>query len=232
MPEISVVMPCRNEEETLPSCIAKAKDGIANCGTTFEIIIVNNGSTDRSAEIASKLGCKVISQPIPGYGSALRAGISASSGDFIIMGDCDDSYDFRDIPRFLSKLRKGHDLVLGCRLPCGGGELKKGSMPLMHKWIGNPFLTKLTKLLYAVPFNDVNCGLRGIRRDFINKLEFKRTQMEFAVEMVIEAKKAGGRLAEIPIAYSVDGRKSRNPHLRTYVDGWKILGVILGEKWR
>jgi hypothetical protein len=219
-------MPCLNEAETLEACIAKAKAGLEKAGVPGEIIIADNGSTDGSIEIAERLGARVANVAEKGYGSALRGGIAAARGEWIIMGDADDSYDFSDIGGFLAKLREGKVLVMGCRLPSGGGRVMPGAMPWKNRWIGNPSLSFIGRLFFRTPIHDFHCGLRGFTKAAYEALELKTTGMEFASEMVLKATLKGLPIAEVPITLHPDGR-SRPPHLRAWRDGWRHLRFML-----
>ncbi|MHC4376325.1 MAG: glycosyltransferase family 2 protein [Planctomycetota bacterium] len=230
--ELSVVIPCLNEAETLGVCIEKAFEGIAAAGTPeaplqAEVIVADNGSTDGSREIAEKLGARVVPVGERGYGAALMGGIEAARGRFVIMGDADDSYDFREVPRFVAKLREGFDLVQGCRLPSGGGTIEEGAMPWSHRWIGNPLFSFLVRRWFKAPIHDVYCGLRGFTRALYLRLEQQCTGMEFATEMIIKSSLRAERIAEIPITLHRDGRILREPHLRTVKDGWRTLRFFL-----
>ncbi len=154
-------------------------------------------------------------------------GIAAARGRFVVMGDADDSYDFREVPRFVDKLREGYDLVQGCRLPSGGGRVMPGAMPFLHRWLGNPLFSSIARLWFGAPVHDVYCGLRGFRKDFQGGLAQRCTGMEFATEMVLKAALAGGRIAELPITLHPDGRRAHSPHLRTFRDGWRTLRLLL-----
>ncbi|NPA95905.1 MAG: glycosyltransferase family 2 protein, partial [Thermodesulfobacteria bacterium] len=206
--ELSVVMPCLNEEETLATCINKVWKWAEENNVYTEIIIADNGSTDNSVKIARQCGAKVIRVQERGYGSALAGGIHAASGKYIIMGDADDSYDFHDLTPFLDKLRQGYDLVMGNRFL---GGIKKNAMPPLHRYLGNPVLTAIGRLFFHSPCGDFHCGLRGFRKDRILQLQLQTTGMEFASEMVIKATLQGLRIAEVPTTLSPDGR-SRAPH--------------------
>jgi glycosyltransferase involved in cell wall biosynthesis len=230
--ELSVVIPCLNEAETLGVCIEKAFEGIAAAGTPnaplgAEVIVADNGSTDGSREIAEELGARVVPVNERGYGAALMGGIEAARGRFVIMGDADDSYDFREVPRFVEKLREGFDLVQGCRLPSGGGTIEEGAMPWSHRWIGNPLFSLLVRRWFKAPIHDVYCGLRGFTKALYLRLEQQCTGMEFATEMIIKASLRAERIAEIPITLRRDGRTLREPHLRTVKDGWRTLRFFL-----
>jgi glycosyltransferase involved in cell wall biosynthesis len=221
--ELSVVMPCLNEEETLATCIRKAQRAIADANIAGEVIVADNGSTDRSIEIAEQLGARVVRVNAKGYGSALMGGIAASRGQFIVMGDADDSYDFGHIPRFVDELRRGSDLVMGNRFR---GGIQKGAMPALHRYLGNPVLTKVGRVLFRSRAGDFHCGLRAFRKDAYQRMGLRTTGMEFASEMVVKATLFKMRIAEVPTTLSPDGR-SRPPHLRTWRDGWRHLRFLL-----
>lgn len=225
--EVSVVIPCLNEEDTLGACITKAQEAIRAHGLAAEIVVADNGSTDRSREIAHALGARVVEVPRRGYGAALMAGIEAAQGRFIIMADADDSYDLREIPRFVEHLRQGFDLVQGCRLPAGGGRIMPGAMPFLHRWWGNPMFSTLARVMFRSPVSDVYCGMRGFTRTLYGRLDQRCTGMEFATEMIIKASLLGVRIAEIPITLHPDGRRSHARHLRTFRDGWRTLRFFL-----
>jgi glycosyltransferase involved in cell wall biosynthesis len=225
--ELSVVMPCLNEAETLGSCIRKAQTAMAEHGIVGEVIIGDNGSTDGSAEIASRLGARVVNVAARGYGNALMGGIAVARGRYIVMGDADDSYDFREIPRFVAKLREGYDLVQGCRLPTGGGVVMPGAMPFLHRWWGNPMFTWIAHRWFRAPIHDVNCGMRGFTREHYDRLDQRCTGMEFANEMVIRSSLGRARIGEVPITLNPDGRTLHPPHLRTFRDGWRTLRFYL-----
>jgi glycosyltransferase involved in cell wall biosynthesis len=221
--EVSIVMPCLNEVETLATCIEKARRGIADRGLAGEIIVADNGSTDGSQAAARELGVQVVDVPRKGYGSALIGGIEASRGRFVIMGDADDSYDFTAIGPLVDKLREGYDLVMGNRF---AGGIQAGAMVWSHRWVGNPVLTFISRLFFHTPVHDMHCGLRGFRKDAYERLRMQATGMEFASEMVIKASLQKMRIAEVPVTLSPDGR-SRPPHLRTWRDGWRHLRFML-----
>jgi len=224
--ELSIVMPCLNEAETLEICIKKAKKSISKHGMVAEIIIADNGSIDNSQAIAQACGARIVSVETKGYGAALMGGIMAAKGKYVIMGDADDSYDFSNIVGFIEKLRDGYDLVMGCRLPSGGGTITPGAMPLKHRWLGNPILSAIGRIFFKAPVSDFHCGLRAFRKDAIEKLGLRTTGMEFASEMVIKATITGLRITQIPITLYKDGR-SRPPHLRSWRDGWRHLRFML-----
>ena len=222
-PELSVVMPCLNEAETLEVCIAKASRALAELNLAGEIIVADNGSTDGSQGIASKMGARLVSAEAKGYGSALMAGISAARGRFIIMGDADDSYDFSELKPFVEKLRSGYDLVMGNRFK---GGIAPGAMPALHRYLGNPVLTAIGRLFFHSPAGDFHCGLRGFHKAAVMKMDLRTTGMEFASEMVVKATLQKMRIAEVPVTLSPDGR-SRRPHLRRWRDGWRHLRFLL-----
>ena len=221
--ELSIIMPCLNEAETLATCIGKAQSSLREHNVAGEIIIADNGSTDGSQEIARTLGARVVSVEARGYGSALMGGIAAAHGKYIIMGDADDSYDFSTLGPFIEKLRSGHDLVMGNRFR---GGVKPGAMPPLHRYLGNPVLTFIGRLFFHSPVGDFHCGLRGFSRDAVLKLDLQTTGMEFASEMVVKATLQRLRLTEVPTTLSPDGR-SRPPHLRSWRDGWRHLRFLL-----
>jgi glycosyltransferase involved in cell wall biosynthesis len=225
--EVSIVIPCLNEAETVGTCVEKAVRWIRAQGIQGEIILADNGSTDGSRDIALSKGARVVSIPNKGYGSALMGGIGEAKGRFVIMGDADDSYDFTALDGFLQKLRAGYELAQGCRLPEGGGKIMSNAMPFLHRWWGNPMFSLLARVWFAAPIHDVNCGLRGFSKDFYQRLKMQCTGMEFAVEMIIKASLLKARIAEVPITLYKDGRKSRRPHLRTFRDGWRTLRFFL-----
>ncbi len=221
--ELSVVMPCLNEAETLATCIEKVRTYLSESSVSGEIIIADNGSDDGSQEIARALGARVVDVPRKGYGSALRGGIEAARGQYVIMGDADDSYDFLVLGDFVRELRAGHDLVMGNRFK---GGIMKGAMPWLHYWIGNPVLTWIGRVFFRSPMKDFHCGLRGFRVDAYEKMQLRSTGMEFASEMVIKSTMLRLSMAEVPIKLHPDGR-SRPPHLRTWRDGWRHLRFML-----
>ncbi|HMI57967.1 MAG TPA: glycosyltransferase family 2 protein, partial [Gemmatimonadaceae bacterium] len=226
-PELSVVMPCLNEADTIATCIQKAQRAIEAHGINAEIVIADNGSTDGSQEIARKLGARVVAVTERGYGAALMGGINAARGTYVMMGDADDSYDWSEVPRFLEKLREGFQMVQGCRLETGGGTVKPGAMPFLHRWWGNPMFTGIARWWFRAPIHDVYCGMRAFRRDMWLSLEQRCTGMEFALEMMIKASLFGVRTTEIPITLHPDGRSAHPPHLKTFRDGWRSLRFFL-----
>jgi glycosyltransferase involved in cell wall biosynthesis len=225
--EVSVVMPCLNEADTLEVCIAKAQRALREHHLSGEIIVADNGSTDGSQAIARRMGARVVDVQARGYGNALKGGIAAARGTFVVMGDADDSYDFLEIPKFVEKLREGYDLVQGCRLPSGGGTIRPGAMPTLHRWWGNPMFSAMVRRMFWAPVHDVYCGLRGFRKDLFDRLDLRASGMEFATEMVIKSSLQNARIAEVPITLHPDGRKAHAPHLKTFRDGWRTLRFFL-----
>jgi hypothetical protein len=220
---LSIVMPCLNEAETLAACIAKARRGLHDQGIAGEVIVADNGSTDGSQEIARRLGVRLVPVESRGYGSAVMGGIAAARGTYVIIGDADDSYDFSSLGGFVEKLQQGYDLVMGSRFK---GGIEKGAMPALHRYLGNPVLTAVGRLLFRSPCSDFHCGLRGFRRTSALKMDLRTTGMEFASEMVVKASLHRMRIAEVPTVLSPAGR-SRPPHLRTWHDGWRHLRFLL-----
>jgi glycosyltransferase involved in cell wall biosynthesis len=231
--ELSVVMPCLNEADTLAACIGKAQAALHADGIAGEIIVADNGSRDGSPEIATRLGVRVVQVGARGYGSALMGGIAAARGKYILMADADASYDFGEIPRFLEKLRVGYELVQGCRLRSGGGMVLPGAMPVLHRWVGNPMFSWIARLWFHVPIHDIHCGMRGFRRDFQRELDQRCTGMEFASEMIIKSALREAKIAEVPITLRPDGRHTHAPHLRTFRDGWRHLRffLVFSPRW-
>ncbi len=222
-PEVSVVIPCLNEANSLAFCIEKATTAFRKAGLRGEVIVADNGSTDGSIEIAKFNGASVLRVAERGYGAALKAGISASRGEFVIMGDADDSYDFSEVPNFVAELRRGKDLVMGNRFK---GGIKPGAMPPLHKHFGNPGLSWLVNFLFRAGVGDSYCGMRGFRRSLYDQLDLRSTGMEFALEFVIKASQIGARISEIPIILWPD-KRGRSPHLRSFRDGWRSLRFML-----
>ena len=221
--ELTILMPCLNEAETLAVCIAKALDYLERSGVNGEVLIADNGSTDGSQAIAAEAGARVVPIAAKGYGSALLGGIRAARGRFVIMGDSDDSYDFSDLDAFVEKLRDGHALVMGNRFK---GGIKPGAMPPLHRYIGNPVLTTIGRIFFRSPCGDFHCGLRGFDRAAILDLDLQAPGMEFASEMVVKATIHHLRITEVPTTLWPDGR-SRPPHLRSWRDGWRHLRFLL-----
>ena len=223
MTELTILMPCLNEAETIEICIEKAQSYLERSGVEGEVLIADNGSTDGSQAMARALGARVIDVPTRGYGAALIAGIAAAKGRFVIMGDADDSYNFLDLDNFVDRLRDGADLVMGNRFR---GGIEKGAMPALHRYLGNPVLSTLGRWFFRVPVGDFHCGLRGFSKASIQALNLATPGMEFASEMVISAAHRGLRIDEVPTTLSPDGR-SRPPHLRSWRDGWRHLKLLL-----
>ena len=227
--ELSIVMPCLNEAETIATCVIKARAFLEAHALRGEVIVADNGSTDGSQAIAAGLGARVVDIPARGYGAALIGGIAAARGEFVAMGDADDSYDFGSLMPFVQALRGGADLVMGNRFR---GGIAKGAMPPLHYWLGNPVLSFLGRTFFDIPVGDFHCGLRAFRRDRILQLGLSAPGMEFASEMVVKAAIEGLDIREVPTTLQPDGR-SRPPHLRTWRDGWRHLRFLLifAPKW-
>ncbi len=223
MHELTILMPCLDEAETVATCVTKAREFLRSRGIDGEVLVADNGSTDGSIELAEEAGARVVNVPTKGYGSALSAGIQAADSRFVIMGDADDSYDFSALTPFLDELRAGADVVMGNRFR---GGIAPGAMPRSHRYLGNPILSGLGRLFFSIPIGDFHCGLRGFRRDRIRALGLSTSGMEFASEMIVRSALAGYRLTEVPTTLSRDGR-SRPPHLRTWRDGWRHLRFLL-----
>ena len=223
MTELTILMPCLNEAETLETCIVKAFDYLKRSGVDGEVLIADNGSTDGSQKIAKRLGARVVDVPTKGYGAALGAGIAGAKGQFIIMGDSDDSYDFSSLDPFVEQLRDGADLVMGNRFR---GGIAKNAMPPLHRYLGNPVLSTVGRVFYRTPVGDFHCGLRGFSRKAILGLHLNTPGMEFASEMVIRATLFGLDIREVPTTLKPDGR-TRPPHLRSWRDGWLHLKLLL-----
>jgi Glycosyl transferase family 2 len=221
--ELTILMPCLNEAETLAACVRQASKFLADHGIEGEVLVADNGSTDGSREIAAAEGARLVPVAQRGYGAALLGGIEAAAGRFVIMGDADQSYDFSGLMPFVEKLREGYDLVMGNRFK---GGIAPGAMPNSHKYLGNPVLSGLGRLFFSIPVGDFHCGLRGFNRDRIRELGLSTTGMEFASEMVVRSALANYRLAEVPTTLAKDGR-SRPPHLHTWRDGWRHLRFLL-----
>ena len=221
--EVSIVMPCLNEEESIRQCIRMAQEGLERAGASGEIVIADNGSTDGSQEIARGLGARVVDVPAKGYGAALMGGFEAARGRYVIMGDADGSYDFGHIEAFLERLRAGDELVMGNRFR---GGIEEGAMPFLHRYLGNPVLSFVGRLLFPSAIGDFHCGLRGFRREILARLDLRSPGMEFASEMVVKATIDELKISEVPTTLSHDLR-SRPPHLRTWRDGWRHLRFLL-----
>jgi glycosyltransferase involved in cell wall biosynthesis len=218
---ISVVMPCLNEEQTIGACVSKALEGIRRTGLPGEVVVADNGSTDRSVDIATELGARVIHQPARGYGNAYRAGIEAARGKYIVMGDSDDTYDFTEIGQLIDKLRAGNEYVLGSRF---AGTILPGAMPWLHQYVGNPILTGLLNAMFGLKSSDAHSGLRAFTSDAYQRMRLQTTGMEFASEMVINAARAKLKVAEVPITYYPREGESK---LRSFRDGWRHLRFML-----
>jgi glycosyltransferase involved in cell wall biosynthesis len=227
--ELTILMPCLNEAETVARCVAKARAYLARSGVNGEVVIADNGSTDGSQLIGARSGARVVVVPVRGYGSALLSGIRSARGRYVIMGDSDDSYDFGHLDDFVAKLREGYHLVMGNRFR---GGIKPGAMPVLHRFLGNPVLTAVGRLFFRSPCGDFHCGLRGFDRDAILGLDLQAPGMEFASEMVVKASIFGLSITEVPTILYPDGR-SRPPHLRRWRDGWRHLRFLLlfSPKW-
>jgi glycosyltransferase involved in cell wall biosynthesis len=221
--ELTIVMPCLNEAETLAVCVDKALKSLRENGIDGEVVIADNGSTDGSQEIAITHGARLVPVPVRGYGAALNAGILAARGKYVLMGDADDSYEFGHVPRFLAELRKGADLVMGNRFRGGIGPK---AMPPLHKYLGNPVLSAMGRILFSVPVGDFHCGMRAFSKDAYERLQLRTTGMEFASEMVVKSSLMGQKIVEVPTTLQKDGR-SRPPHLKTWRDGWRHFRFLL-----
>ncbi len=231
--ELSVVMPCLNEAETVAICVQKAIATLDAMGITSEVIVADNGSTDGSQALATAAGARVVSVAKRGYGAAIMGGIGQARGRFVVMGDADESYDFAALPKFYEKLNAGMDIVQGCRLPRGGGQVLPGAMPFLHRWFGNPLLSSLVRTMFRTSVHDVYCGMRGFRREWQTSLDQRCTGMEFATEMIIKSTLFGGAMDQVPIILHPDGRINQRSHLRTFRDGWRTLRffMLLSPRW-
>ena len=231
--ELSIVIPCLNESDTVAIVVAKAVSALRGLRIDGEVIVADNGSSDGSQSLARQAGAKVVYVPEKGYGAALMGGISQARGRFVIMGDAEDSYDFTKIEPFYRKLLDGADLVQGCRLPSGGGQVLTGAMPPLHRWLGNPALSFLVRTMFRTPIHDVYCGMRGFRRAWQQSLDQRCTGMEFATEMIIKTTLFRGVIREVPIILHPDGRVHSRSHLRTFHDGWRTLRffMLLSPRW-
>jgi glycosyltransferase involved in cell wall biosynthesis len=221
--ELTVVMPCLNEAETVATCVRKAMGFLAESGISGEVVVADNGSTDGSQQLAEAAGARVVPVSEKGYGNALMGGIEAAQGKYIVMGDADDSYDFTNLMPFVDELRKGADMVMGNRF---AGGIAPGAMPPLHRYLGNPVLSFVGRLFFRSKIGDFHCGLRGFSRDSVMALGLQATGMEFASEMVVKAALAGQHVTEVPTTLAKDGR-SRPPHLHTWRDGWRHLRFLL-----
>ena len=223
MTELTILMPCLNEAATIGSCIAKARGFLERAGIDGEVLVADNGSSDGSRALAQRAGARVVEVATRGYGAALAGGIAAARGRYVIMGDADDSYDFARLDGFVARLREGYPLVMGNRFR---GGIRKGAMPFLHRYLGNPVLSLFGRLLFRTQVGDFHCGLRGFDREAVQALHLSTTGMEFASELIVKASLAGWRIAEVPTTLSPDGR-GRQPHLRTWRDGWRHLRFLL-----
>jgi glycosyltransferase involved in cell wall biosynthesis len=223
MTELTILMPCLNEAATVATCVKKARGFLERAGVAGEVLVADNGSTDGSIDLARQAGATVIGVELRGYGAALRAGIEAAKGRYIIMGDADDSYDFAQLEAFLDALRAGHPLVMGNRFR---GGIRPGAMPALHRYLGNPVLSFVGRLFFRTQVGDFHCGLRGFDRQAVRSLDLRTRGMEFASELVVKAALAGWRIAEVPTTLYPDGR-GRPPHLRSWRDGWRHLRFLL-----
>lgn len=221
--ELTIVMPCLNEAETLATCVQSAHRALRENGIEGEVIVADNGSTDGSQEIAIANGARVVAVPIRGYGAALTAGIKAAKTRYLLMLDADDSYDFSHAPRFLNELRKGAGLVMGNRFR---GGIEPGAMPPLHRYLGNPVLSAIGRIFFSAPIRDFHCGMRAFSKEAFDRMDLQTTGMEFASEMVVKATLLGISIAEVPTTLKPDGR-SRAPHLRTWHDGWRHLRFLM-----
>jgi len=222
--EISVVLPCLNEEASVAECVSSIQDTLDLVGKTYEVIVVDNGSSDGSAVRAGAVGARVVHEPIAGYGSACRAGLDAAKGRHLVLGDADGTYDFSIVPHLVALLDEGSDMVLGNRLE---GDMEPGAMPWMHRRLGTPLLTGFVNVLFGTDIGDVNCGIRAITRSAYSRLEVEATGMEFASEMVVRATQRGLILGELPVNYR--RRRSGEAKLRTWRDGWRHLRLVVGS---
>jgi glycosyltransferase involved in cell wall biosynthesis len=223
MTELTILMPCLNEAETVVGCVTTALDFLVRAGIRGEVLVADNGSEDGSPDLAERAGARVVRVAERGYGAALAAGIAAARGRYVIMGDADDSYDFSELEPFVEKLRAGHPLVMGNRFK---GGIRKGAMPWLHRYLGNPVLSFIGRLLFRTKVGDFHCGLRGFDRDAVRGLNLRTPGMEFASELVVKAALAGWPIAEVPTTLHPDGR-NRPPHLRSWRDGWRHLRFLL-----
>lgn len=226
--ELSVVMPCLNEALTVGACVESAFDGLRCHNVMGEVVVADNGSHDGSVQIAIRGGARVVHAAARGYGNALQAGIAAAQGDFVVMGDADGSYDFRALGPFLERLRDGHDVVLGNRF---AGGIDAGAMPRLHRWVGNPALSGLGRLLFRAPVGDFHCGLRAFSRAAYDRMGLQAPGMEFASEMVAMGCLLGMRLTEVPVRLHKDGRRGPS-HLRPWRDGCRHLRLLVHLRMR
>lgn len=222
---VSAIIPCLNEELTIGICIRKAFDAFSRRGVKGEVVVGDNGSTDRSVEIAQQLGARVVHQPVKGYGAAISAAAEAAEGKYLIMADADDSYDWSQLGDFIDALELGADFVMGNRF---AGGIEPGAMPLLHRYLGNPVLSTIARWLHKSPIRDFHCGMRGFTREAFQKIGARSPGMEFASEMIINAHRAGLAIREVPIKLYPD-KRNRAPHLRSFRDGWRHLRLIIAH---
>lgn len=225
--ELSVLMPCLNESETIGKCIEKSKIQINNLNLNAEIVVADNGSTDGSIDIAEKYGARIVHVKEKGYGNTLNEGIKNCKGKYIFIADSDQSYDFNEITNFYNKIIEGYDLIQGCRLPSGDGIIEKGAMPITHRYIGNPIFTLMTKVLFGLPFNDIYCGMKIIKKEKFDKISIISTGMVFCLEILIKFIFNKFKTNQLPITLHKDGRIKNKSHLRTISDGLKTLKFII-----
>jgi glycosyltransferase involved in cell wall biosynthesis len=221
--ELSVVLPCLNEEQTVGTCVRKARMSMREHGIDGEVIVADNGSRDGSAEVARDAGARVVKVPQRGYGAAIQGGVASARGEYVVMADADDSYALDEVHQFFETLEEGYDLVMGNRF---AGEIEREAMPALHRYLGNPILSLIGRVFYGSDIGDFHCGMRGFRREVFDALDVRSTGMEFASELVVKAELAGLRIEEIPTTLSPDGRSS-DPHLNTWKDGWRHLRFLL-----
>jgi len=217
--ELSIVIPCLNEKDTIGLVVQKAMTSLQKLGLQGEVLVSDNGSNDGSVQIANNLGARVVPCSRKGYGNALKSGLSSAAGKYLIMGDADDSYNFAEIDDFIKYLQKDNDIVIGTRLR---GKIEKGAMPFLHRYLGTPVLTFIINMLFGTKISDCNCGMRGVRKDAFEKLNLESSGMEFASEMIIKAGILKLKIKEIPISFYRD-KRNRSPHLNTWRDGWRHL---------
>ena len=230
--ELSVVMPCRDEAETIGNCVLKALYSLDKLGVTGEVVVADYGSRDDSVDIAEALGARIVHVDEIGYGAALIAGITAARGKFVVIGNADESYDFTCVPKFYERLCEGADLVQGCRLPAGGGRIMPGAMRSLHRW-GNAVLTSVVRKMFRAPINDVYCGMRGFRKDFYERLDQRCTGSEFAAEMIVKSALFGARISEVPVTFYKDGCSVHRQRSHAFRDGWRTLRfyMLQSPRW-